>query len=258
MARSRRAPGTGRAGARGDGRRLRGGQAGARSARVTWRRATTSTTCRPGAFYHDFVQFLVDNGITAGCGPGQFCGEQAVTRGQTAVFLKRLFDGWSTGCPPDSVKVGDGLRRQVRGERVGGAGGQRRADPEDQAGDGDAGRAAGGSGPAGSHDRRLRGGLPRHGERLHEPLRGVDRRGGAGAVPDLVPGRGGGAELRRSGCRRTPSGRRRRWGRRTAPVCRPQRGSPGILPAPSRAACRTSACSTWSATSPSGWPTGCR
>ena len=22
----------------------------------------------PGVFYHDFVQFLVDNGITAGCG----------------------------------------------------------------------------------------------------------------------------------------------------------------------------------------------
>ena len=35
------------------------------------------------AFYHDFVQFLVDNGITAGCAPGLFCGEQAVTRGQT-------------------------------------------------------------------------------------------------------------------------------------------------------------------------------
>jgi S-layer homology domain len=46
----------------------------------------------PGAFYHDFVQFLVDNGITAGCGPGLFCGEQAVTRGQIAVFLKKLND----------------------------------------------------------------------------------------------------------------------------------------------------------------------
>jgi hypothetical protein len=45
-----------------------------------------------GVFYHDFVQFLVDNGITAGCGPGLFCGEQAVTRGQTAVFLQKLND----------------------------------------------------------------------------------------------------------------------------------------------------------------------
>jgi hypothetical protein len=59
----------------------------------------------PGAFYHDFVQFLVDNGITAGCGPGLFCGEQVVTRGQTAVFLKKLFDV-VTGCPPVSVKAG--------------------------------------------------------------------------------------------------------------------------------------------------------
>jgi hypothetical protein len=44
------------------------------------------------AFYHDFVQFLVDNGITAGCGPDLFCGAQAVTRGQMAVFLKKLSD----------------------------------------------------------------------------------------------------------------------------------------------------------------------
>ena len=43
-------------------------------------------------FYHDFAQFLVDNGITAGCAPSLFCGEQATTRGQTAVFLKKLSD----------------------------------------------------------------------------------------------------------------------------------------------------------------------
>ena len=42
------------------------------------------------AFYHAFVQFLVDNGITSGCGNGQFCGESPVTRGQMAVFLQRL------------------------------------------------------------------------------------------------------------------------------------------------------------------------
>ena len=41
-------------------------------------------------FYHDFVQFLVDNGITAGCAPSLFCGEAPVTRGQAAVFLKKL------------------------------------------------------------------------------------------------------------------------------------------------------------------------
>ena len=44
----------------------------------------------PGVFYHDFVQFLVDNGITSGCGGGRFCGEDPVTRGQMAVFLQRL------------------------------------------------------------------------------------------------------------------------------------------------------------------------
>src|SRR5262245_1997369 len=44
------------------------------------------------AFYHAFVQFLVDNGITSGCAPGRFCGEDPVTRGQMAVFLKKLSD----------------------------------------------------------------------------------------------------------------------------------------------------------------------
>ena len=29
-----------------------------------------------GAFYHDFVQFLVDNGITAGCGPACSAGSR--------------------------------------------------------------------------------------------------------------------------------------------------------------------------------------
>jgi hypothetical protein len=43
-------------------------------------------------FFHAFVQFLVDNGITAGCAPGLFCGEDPVTRGQMAVFLKKLAD----------------------------------------------------------------------------------------------------------------------------------------------------------------------
>jgi hypothetical protein len=44
------------------------------------------------AFFHDFVQFLVDNGITSGCSvaPPLYCGEQPVTRGQMAVFLQRL------------------------------------------------------------------------------------------------------------------------------------------------------------------------
>jgi hypothetical protein len=44
------------------------------------------------AFYHAFVQFLVDNGITSGCAPGLFCGNDPVTRGQMAVFLQKLAD----------------------------------------------------------------------------------------------------------------------------------------------------------------------
>jgi hypothetical protein len=56
------------------------------------------------AFYHDFVDFLVQNGITSGCGGGLYCGEDAVTRGQMAVFLKKL--ALFGGCTPDTVKVG--------------------------------------------------------------------------------------------------------------------------------------------------------
>jgi hypothetical protein len=62
------------------------------------------------------VDFLVQNGITGGCGGGLYCGENAVTRGQIAVFLKRLSDVVDQKvnakvaalgvCPPDSVKVG--------------------------------------------------------------------------------------------------------------------------------------------------------
>ena len=46
------------------------------------------------AFYHNFVDFLVDNGITTGCNaaPPLYCGDQAVTRGQVAVFLKKTAD----------------------------------------------------------------------------------------------------------------------------------------------------------------------
>ena len=55
--------------------------------------------------YHDFVDFLAQNGITAGCGGGQYCGDSPVTRGQMAIFLKRLA-GLLSGCLPDSVKVG--------------------------------------------------------------------------------------------------------------------------------------------------------
>ena len=56
------------------------------------------------AGYHDFVDFLVDNGLTSGCGAGLYCGGNAVTRGQMAIFLKRL--ALLGGCAADAVKVG--------------------------------------------------------------------------------------------------------------------------------------------------------
>ena len=68
---------------------------GAKLGLLTTRDARAShnfTDVPDSAFYHDFVQFLVDNAITAGCSPGLFCGEQSVTRGQAAVFLKKLVD----------------------------------------------------------------------------------------------------------------------------------------------------------------------
>jgi hypothetical protein len=50
----------------------------------------------PGAFFHDFVDFLVNTGITAGCGPLLYCPERAVTRGEQAVFLKKFLAVGST------------------------------------------------------------------------------------------------------------------------------------------------------------------
>lgn len=43
-----------------------------------------------GAFYHDDVSWLVANNITAGCGSGKYCPNNAVTRGQMATFLHAM------------------------------------------------------------------------------------------------------------------------------------------------------------------------
>jgi hypothetical protein len=56
------------------------------------------------AGYHDFVDFLVDNGLTSGCGIGLFCPGSAVTRAQLAIFLEKLVVGGA--CSPDMVKSG--------------------------------------------------------------------------------------------------------------------------------------------------------
>ena len=42
------------------------------------------------AFYHADATWMSQNGITAGCGGGKYCPNNAVTRGQMATFLHRL------------------------------------------------------------------------------------------------------------------------------------------------------------------------
>jgi hypothetical protein len=52
--------------------------------------ATASFTDVPtGHPFFQFVEALVASGITAGCGGGNYCPDQAVTRGQMAVFLSK-------------------------------------------------------------------------------------------------------------------------------------------------------------------------
>ena len=43
-----------------------------------------------GQFYESAANRLYEAGITVGCAPGRFCGEQQVSRGQMAAFLARL------------------------------------------------------------------------------------------------------------------------------------------------------------------------
>jgi hypothetical protein len=42
-----------------------------------------------GAFYHDDVEWLLDNDITQGCSATEYCPNDYVTRGQMAAFLHR-------------------------------------------------------------------------------------------------------------------------------------------------------------------------
>jgi len=48
--------------------------------------------------YYATVETAAAQGITQGCGNGQFCPDAAVTRGQTAAFLRRT-RGWPLGTP---------------------------------------------------------------------------------------------------------------------------------------------------------------
>ena len=49
--------------------------------------------------FHDYVNTVARNGVTAGCGGGNYCGTASVTRAQMAVFLLKAEHG-STFLPP--------------------------------------------------------------------------------------------------------------------------------------------------------------
>ncbi len=53
----------------------------------------TSPTSRRLDNFHDFVEKLIRNGVTAGCGGGNYCRNNPITRGQMAVFLLKAFLG---------------------------------------------------------------------------------------------------------------------------------------------------------------------
>ena len=53
----------------------------------------------PSNTFHDYVDTVARNGVTAGCGGGNYCGTAAVTRAQMAVFLLKAKNG-STFVPP--------------------------------------------------------------------------------------------------------------------------------------------------------------
>lgn len=64
--------------------------------KITWRRQVSSPPSTPtfgdvpaAHPFAPFVEALAASGITAGCGPGKFCPDKPLTRGQMAVFLAK-------------------------------------------------------------------------------------------------------------------------------------------------------------------------
>lgn len=53
-----------------------------------------------GNVHEGYIEALVAAGITSGCGPGLYCPDDSVTRGQMAAFLVR-----ATGLPPTNLNV---------------------------------------------------------------------------------------------------------------------------------------------------------
>ena len=58
----------------------------------------------PSNTFHDFVDTVARNGVTAGCGGGNYCGTSSVTRAQMAVFLLKAEHG-ETFVPPSCSGV---------------------------------------------------------------------------------------------------------------------------------------------------------
>ena len=63
--------------------------------------------CAPDRFFHDFVEKIFRAGITAGCGGGSYCPDEAVTRAQMAVFLLKAEHGSGYVPPPCAGIFGD-------------------------------------------------------------------------------------------------------------------------------------------------------
>ena len=62
-----------------------------------------------GASYHDDVEALVNAGVTTGCGGGEYCPTDSVTRGQMAQFLNRLGNLDGNSAPSVDADELDGL-----------------------------------------------------------------------------------------------------------------------------------------------------
>jgi len=58
-----------------------------------------------GYWAASWIDRLVDDGVSAGCGPLLFCPEAPVTRAQAAVFLLRAKNGSAYAPPPASGTV---------------------------------------------------------------------------------------------------------------------------------------------------------
>jgi hypothetical protein len=61
----------------------------------------------PGDFAADWIEELAALGITAGCGGGNYCPDDPVTRAEMAVFLLKTAEGAGYAPPPETGTVFD-------------------------------------------------------------------------------------------------------------------------------------------------------